>query len=108
MSKAAQSYALRNASVDDLWKLPRTEAVYEAILNRPDASLKALRESLAGLDRLRWLVIPGWRYRWFVACFTRLPLWLREAIQIRTPYRRTSNGALSTTNVAAANSVDSK
>jgi Flp pilus assembly protein TadD len=49
LSKAAQSYALRNASVDDLLKLPRTEAVYEAILKRPEASATALRESLRGL-----------------------------------------------------------
>ncbi|HTN77273.1 MAG TPA: PA14 domain-containing protein, partial [Pirellulaceae bacterium] len=53
LSKAAQAYALRNASVDDLLKLPRTEAVYEAILNRPNASAAALRESLQGLADLR-------------------------------------------------------
>ena len=53
LSKAAQSYALRNASVDDLLKLPRTEAVYEAILKRPNASATALRESLRGLAELR-------------------------------------------------------
>lgn len=49
LSKAAQTYALRNAGVDDLLKLPRTEAVYEAILKRPEASATALRESLRGL-----------------------------------------------------------
>ena len=49
LSKAAQAYALRNASVEDLLKLPRTEAVYEAILKRPNASAGALRESLKGL-----------------------------------------------------------
>jgi len=53
LSKAAQSYALRNASVDDLLKLPRTEAVYEAILKRPEASATALRESLRGLAEQR-------------------------------------------------------
>ncbi|MDB5385756.1 MAG: Auracyanin-A precursor [Planctomycetaceae bacterium] len=53
LSKAAQSYALRNASVEDLLKLPRTEAVYEAILARPNASVTALRESLNGLAGLR-------------------------------------------------------
>ena len=53
LSKAAQTYALRNASVDDLLKLPRTEAVYEAILSRPNASAKGLRESLSGLAELR-------------------------------------------------------
>ena len=53
LSKAAQLYALRNASVDDLLTLPRTEAVYEAILSRPNASTKALRESLSGLAEIR-------------------------------------------------------
>ncbi len=53
LSKAAQLYALRNASVDDLLTLPRTEAVYEAILSRPNASTKALRESLGGLAEIR-------------------------------------------------------
>ena len=53
LSKAAQTYALRNASVDDLLKLPRTEAVYEAILSRPNASAKGLRESLSGLAEMR-------------------------------------------------------
>jgi putative heme-binding domain-containing protein len=53
LSKAAQLYALRNAKVDDLLKLPRTEAVYEAILSRPNASASALRESLDGLAKLR-------------------------------------------------------
>ncbi len=53
LSKAAQGYALRNASVDDLLKLPRTEAVYEAILKRPNAPAAALRESLKGIADIR-------------------------------------------------------
>ena len=53
LSKATQSYALRNASVDDLLKLPRTEAVYEAILDRQNASAGALKEALEGLASLR-------------------------------------------------------
>ncbi len=53
LSKAAQAYALRNASVEDLLKLPRTEVVYEAVLARPAASAGALRESLNGLAALR-------------------------------------------------------
>ena len=53
LSKAAQAYALRNASVDDLLKFPRTEAVYEAILKRPNASAGAFRESLKGLADLK-------------------------------------------------------
>ena len=65
-----------------------------------------VNESLAGLERREWLVIPGWRYRWFLAWFTRLPLWLREAIQLRTPYRKTISTPLP--RVAQINSVDSK
>lgn len=53
LSKAAQAYALRNASVEDLLKLERTEAVYEAILSRPNAPADALREALGGLAKLR-------------------------------------------------------
>ncbi len=53
LSKAAQTYALRNASVADLLKMPRTEAVYEAILSRPNASANELRESLRGLAEMR-------------------------------------------------------
>jgi short-subunit dehydrogenase len=65
-----------------------------------------VKRSLAGLDRREWLVVPGWRYRWFLACFTRLPLWLREAIQLRTPYRKTISAPIA--RVAEFNSVDSK
>lgn len=53
LSKAAQTYAFRNAKVEDLLKLPRTQAVYEAILSRPNASVGALREALSGLAELR-------------------------------------------------------
>jgi len=53
LSKAAQLYTLRNASVEDLLKLPASEAVYEAVLSRPNASAKALRESLTGLAKMR-------------------------------------------------------
>ncbi|MFO0868289.1 MAG: PA14 domain-containing protein [Pirellulales bacterium] len=53
LSPAAEAYALRNASVEDLLRLPRTEAVYTAILQRPTAPAPALRESLAGLATLR-------------------------------------------------------
>jgi short-subunit dehydrogenase len=65
-----------------------------------------VNESLSGLDQRKWLVIPGWRYRWFVTWFTRLPLWLREAIQLRTPYRR--NLSVTVPRIAQVNSVDSK
>ncbi|MFM2094955.1 MAG: hypothetical protein RIS70_2079, partial [Planctomycetota bacterium] len=53
LSKAAMLYSLRNASVDDLMKLPANEVVYEAVLSRSNASLAALRDSLAGLSKLR-------------------------------------------------------
>lgn len=53
LSKAAQAYALLNASVQDLLKLDRTEAVYEAILNRPNVPVEYLRESLDGLSKLQ-------------------------------------------------------
>lgn len=53
LSKAAQMYALRNASVEDLLKQPRSEAICEAILNRPNAAAPAVREALAGLAELR-------------------------------------------------------
>jgi putative heme-binding domain-containing protein len=53
LSLAAQKYVLRNASVDDLLKMDRTEAVYEAILSRTNVAEKPLREALAGLAALR-------------------------------------------------------
>ncbi|MBS0263146.1 MAG: HEAT repeat domain-containing protein [Planctomycetes bacterium] len=53
LSPPAQAYALRQASVDDLLKLPKSTAVYEAILSRPGANLPALREALRGLAELQ-------------------------------------------------------
>ena len=53
LSKAAQAYALLNASVSDLLKMERTEAVYEAILSRPSVPKPALAESLSGLSLAR-------------------------------------------------------
>ena len=53
LSKSAQIYALRNASVEDLLKMPASEAVYEAVLSRPNASATALRSALTGLAKLR-------------------------------------------------------
>ncbi len=52
-SVAAQSYMLLNANVDDLLKMERGEAVYQAILSRHDAPQAALAESLAGLAMIR-------------------------------------------------------
>ena len=53
LSPAAQAYTLRNASVEDLLKMPRSEAVCQAILNRPNAPTAALRASLEGLAELQ-------------------------------------------------------
>ena len=53
LSKAAQAYALLHASVDDLLKLDRSTAVYEAILSRPSVSPEALATSLNGLAQAR-------------------------------------------------------
>lgn len=53
LSRAAEAYALVNASVDDLLKLPRTEVVCETILSRTNASTTALREALQSLGKLR-------------------------------------------------------
>ena len=53
LSKAAQLYALRNASADDLLKMPASETVYEAVLSRTNASPQALRRALTGLSELR-------------------------------------------------------
>lgn len=53
LSKAAMAYSLLNASVADLLKLERSEAVYEAILSRQDAPASALRDSLKGLAELQ-------------------------------------------------------
>jgi putative heme-binding domain-containing protein len=49
LSKAAMAYSLLNASVTDLLKLERSEAVYEAILSRQNVPASALRDSLNGL-----------------------------------------------------------
>jgi len=44
--------------------------------------------SLAALDRRKWLVIPGWFYRAFVAVMTKLPVALRVAFESRNPHRK--------------------
>lgn len=45
-------------------------------------------ESLRGLDRGKWLVVPDWKYKLVVSLVPRLPLFVREAIQLRSPHRR--------------------
>lgn len=52
LSIAAQKYVLRNASVADLLKMDRTEAVYRAILDRPGATAGQLETAIDGLARL--------------------------------------------------------
>ena len=53
LSPAAQAYMLRSASVEQLLKLERSEAVYRAILGRTNVPLEQLRESLAGLANMK-------------------------------------------------------
>ncbi len=53
LSKAAQSYVLRNASVTDLLKLKPSEAVHEAILSRSNAPAANLKKSLIALAAIR-------------------------------------------------------
>ena len=53
LSKAAMAYSLLNASIADLLKLERSEAVYEAILRRQNVPASALRDSLNGLAGLQ-------------------------------------------------------
>ncbi len=53
LSKAAQAYALLNASVSDLMKMEPSEAVYSAILSRPSVPPQTLATSLTGLALMR-------------------------------------------------------
>ena len=53
LSTAAQTYVLRNASVADLLKLDKTEAVYLAILSRPKATVTQLADALGGLATMK-------------------------------------------------------
>jgi putative heme-binding domain-containing protein len=53
MSTAAQLYMLRNASVEDLLKLEKSEAVYQAILARENVPAKNLQEALSGLASIQ-------------------------------------------------------
>jgi uncharacterized protein len=47
-----------------------------------------VEESLAGLETGKLFVIPGWRYKLFVAVFTRLPLGARLALEQRAAHRK--------------------
>jgi len=53
LSEAGEQYALLNADVDDLLKLKRSEAVYEAILARLDVKQEPLKMALNGLAELQ-------------------------------------------------------
>ena len=53
LSEAAMEYALKNASPDSLLKLPQSERIYLAILDRSNASTGALRQALQGLSQMR-------------------------------------------------------
>lgn len=45
-------------------------------------------DSLRALETGKWLVIPNWKYKLVVSLIPRLPLFIREAIQLRSPHRR--------------------
>lgn len=47
-----------------------------------------VRDSLNGLHQRKVFVIPGWHYRFFVACFTKLPTSLRLALQTQSPHTK--------------------
>jgi len=53
LSSAANAFALANSSVNELLKMEKTEAVYQAIMTRENAPVQALQESLAGLAKFR-------------------------------------------------------
>jgi short-subunit dehydrogenase len=44
--------------------------------------------SLRGLERGQWLVVPNWKYKLLAAVLPRLPLKVREIVQLRSPHRR--------------------
>lgn len=45
-------------------------------------------ESLRGLEKNKVIVIPGWKYRMFVAVFRRLPHGVQMMLQQRSPHTR--------------------
>ena len=47
-----------------------------------------VQESLRGLQRGKLFVIPGWRYKLLVALGTRLPNWLKLALQGTSPHMK--------------------
>ena len=49
---------------------------------------EVVEASLSGLAQNRLFVIPGWRYRWLVSVLTKLPTWLRLAVETQTGRRR--------------------
>ncbi|MEO2018162.1 MAG: PVC-type heme-binding CxxCH protein [Fuerstiella sp.] len=53
LSSAANAFSLANSSVNELLKMGKTEAVYQAIMTRDNAPVQALQESLAGLAKFR-------------------------------------------------------
>ena len=57
---------------------------------------KVVHSSLRGLDHNRLFVIPGWRYRIFIAVFRWFPRALKHHLAIR--YSRIANDALRMTN----------
>ena len=48
---------------------------------------RVVADSLRGLERGQWRVIPGWRYRFIVALVEYLPDFLRQPLMIKARYR---------------------
>ena len=53
LSPAANVFALANASVNELLRMEKSEAVYQAIMTRENAPVQTLQETLAGLAEFR-------------------------------------------------------
>ncbi|MEP7363245.1 MAG: SDR family oxidoreductase [Acidobacteriota bacterium] len=51
-----------------------------------------VQESLRGLDRRKWLVIPGLVYRVFATVMSKVPTPLRLAMEARNPQRKARRG----------------
>lgn len=51
-------------------------------------SEEVVEASLRGLDRRKWLVIPGWKYRLFCSVISKLPVAARLAVEARNPQRK--------------------
>ena len=53
---------------------------------------RVVADSLKGLERGQWRVIPGWRYRLIVGVVEYLPDFLRQPLLIKARYRPRKDG----------------